>query len=131
MILTETGIQAHSYLFVVGIVSLIMFLVYVYICEHKTNIEGNGVWEDIFQHIGMTPTQISELSHDDTTWYYQKISTCVAYNENFSGRCQKHESFCAGGEFFGDVLTQAKAVKLAIDKGGEHPSCPLIYPGTD
>ena len=55
----------------------------------------------------------------------------MGYSENGATRCPKHENYCAGGNGFGSGEMQALAVKEAIEKGGEHPMCPLIYPGTE
>jgi len=131
MVLTETGVIAHGYLFVAGVVALMMFLVYVFICEHKTPISQNEMWTEAFRKAGLTPDQIRDMTHDDSMWYYQSRSTCVAYGGDFSGKCRRHENYCAGGDRYGDAEAQAQAVKEALDKGGEHPMCPLIYPGAD
>lgn len=131
MVLTETGPVAHGYLFVAGVVALMMFLVYVFICEHKVFITGNPLWTEAFERTGLTSEQIRDLTHDDSMWYHQSRSTCVAYGGDFSKKCHRHENYCAGGDRYGDAEAQSQAVKESLDNGGEHPMCPLIYPGAD
>ncbi len=131
MVFTETGPKPHGYLFIAGIVTLIMFLIYVYMCEHKISVRGNLMWERAFRKAGLTDKQIRDISHDDSMWYCKSISTCVAYGGDFSERCHRHENYCAKGDLFGDEYSQALAVKKSFDNGGEHPMCPLIYPGAD
>ena len=131
MVLTETGPKAHGYLFVAGVVIFLMFLVYVFICEHKISIEGNNMWIEAFRKVGLPESQIRNLTHDDSMWYHKMISTCVAYGGDFSAKCHRHENYCAGGDRYGDAEVQAQAVKEALDNNGEHPMCPLIYPGAD
>ena len=131
MLFDERGQTAHGYLFIGGIVLLLMFLIYVFICEHKTDIEGNNMWHNAFKNAGLTQKQISNISHDDHMWYYKSASTCVGFSGDFSKNCYRYQNYCAGGDRYGDETLQAKSVKDAIDNGGEHPMCPLIYPGAD
>lgn len=131
MVFTESGVNAHSYMFIAGIVALVMFLIYVFICEHKISIEGNDMWTSAFMKTGLSNNKIHDLTHDDSMWYYKMRSTCVAYNGDFSGKCYRHENYCAGGDVYGDEESQALAVKEALNNNGEHPMCPLIYPGAD
>ena len=124
----ESSVQAHSYLFLAGIVVFSIFLIYVYICNHRTEIGQSDVWNQSFQKVGLSSKDIENLTHDDSMWYYRGRPTCVAYGD-FRKRCPKFESYCAGGDTFGTPEQQALEVKLAIKNGGEHVSCPLIYQG--
>lgn len=118
-------IQSHWYLFVAGVVMLLFFLIYVYVCNHQIQIDESNLWKQIFEKIGLDPKSVT---HDDSMWYYQGYPTCVAYG-SFSNECSKHEHYCSGGNTYGDSISQASAVKKAVDSGGEHPHCPLVYPG--
>lgn len=126
----ESSVRAHGYLFLAGVVILLFFLAYVYFCNHQTEIYKNNLWISAFQEIGLTPRQIDDITHDDSMWYYLKRPTCVGYGGYFTKKCPKYENYCSGGSTFGNPLQQALAVKKAIYTGGEHPSCPLVYPGT-
>ena len=131
MILAEGNITAHQYFFVAGVVLLILFLIYVYVYEHRTFIEGDELWENAFSGVGLLQEIIKDISHDEDVWYYRGNSTCVAYGGDFSEECSRYENYCAGEDRYGDAFLQAMEVKKAIDSGGEHPLCPLIYPGTN
>lgn len=131
MVFTENGTAAHGYLFIAGFVAIIMFLIYVFICEHKISINGNDIWVLAFKRNGMNDSQIKNLTHDDSMWYYKLKSTCVAYGGDFSEKCRRYESYCAGGDKYGDEDLQALAVKEALDNDGEHPMCPLVYTGAE
>lgn len=133
MILTESGLIAHKYFYVVGVVLLILFLIYVFFYNHITEVDTkNDVWYREFTNVGLTDKQIHDLTHDDNVWYYQGISTCVGYGD-WNEMCPKNETYCAGkeGDTFGDAKRQAYALRFAISKGGEHPDCPLVYKGTN
>ena len=131
MVLAEIGTIAHGYLFIAGVIMLIMFLSYVYLYDHKTFIEGHDMWEKAFLKVGTDKNKIQDITHDDNMWYYKGVSTCVAHSGDFSGLCHRYENYCSGGDRYGDDISQAKAVKEALEDGGEHPMCPLIYSGAD
>lgn len=131
MILSEGNIIAHQYFFIAGLVLFVLFLIYVYGYDHQTTIKNNTIWKDVFVAVGIPEKNIDDISHDDDMWYYKGSSTCVAYGGDFSKKCPKYESYCPGGDTYGDAFLQALEVKKAIDNGGEHPLCPLIYHGTD
>lgn len=125
----ETGLQAHLYLLIAGMVFLILFFGYIFWFEHKESI-GGSQWEESFEKAGLAKEQISDITRDDSMWYYQKIATCVGYGDP-KDLCPKHESYCVGGDTFGTLEKQASAVADAIKKGGIHGECPLIYSGAD
>ena len=127
---SETGLKAHLYLWIAGIVCIILFLGYIFWFDHKENIDGNPIWEREFQNVGLTLEQINDITHDDSMWYYQRVATCVGYGSP-RDQCPRYESYCAGGNTFSSFSEQAEAVKNAIMKGGIHQDCPLIYSGTD
>ena len=120
----------HSFLVVLAVVLLITFLIYVFVVEHKTNVEGNDLWQIAFRKVGLTKDQIADLTHDDEMWYYQGVSTCINYGD-WDDTCPKHEGVCAGGDTYGNAMQQAAEIRLALQKGGVHPGCPLIYSGAD
>jgi len=125
---SEQGIKAHGYFFIAGLVLLIMFLVYVYLCEHQKSVVNDEMWRHTFTKEGINPITVT---HDDSMWYHNGRSTCVAYNGDFESKCSRSENYCAGGDVHGTNIQQAKAVKKAIHNRGEHPLCPLIYQGAD
>jgi len=122
----EASVRAHGYLFLAALIILIIFLVYVYLSNHRTEISQNNLWQEVFQKVKLNP---EDLTHDDTTWYFQGRPTCVAYGGSFEAKCPRFENYCAGGGTYGDPVNQALAIKKAIENGGEHPLCPLVYPG--
>ena len=126
----EKKIKYHLYLFIVGLVLFSMFLAYVFIYEHKIHIKGSA-FESAFREVGLS-NEINDITHDDSMWYYKLASTCVGYGDK-SSKCKKYESFCGGKNqnTYGNEYEQALAVKEAIENNGEHPLCPLIYPGAN
>jgi hypothetical protein len=132
MILSEKGKYAHACLCVAGIVLLIVVLIYVYICEHKVGILDSEVWKKAFEDHGLGK-EIEHITHDDEMWYHNEVSTCVAYrgSVNDSKACNRSDKFCSGGKTYGNYDQQVLAIKEALMNGGEHPLCPLIYPGAD
>ena len=137
--------EAHKYFFIASFILFIIFLLYVYFCEHKRGIVDNDLWEEAFLKAGFTETELDNIVHDDSLWYYRQgrhpissdennskyYPTCVAYSSNFKDKCSPYEHYCAGDETYGDPIQQAKAVKKAVENGGEHVLCPLIYPGVN
>ena len=115
----------HVYLWLGGALLLLLFIVYVFWHDHKENIDDD--WAGKFRAIGIDP---KDMTHDDGVWYYRRRSTCVGYGD-WTDECPKHESYCAGGKVFGDSQTQVNAVGAALNNGGTHPECPLIYVGAD
>ena len=123
--------KSHKLLFAFGVIIFFMFLIYVYVCEHKISIEKYKWWTDVFSRNGFTNSQIKNITHDNSIWYYKRKSTCVAYSEDDLGKCDKSEHYCSGDHTYGSRDLQVKNIKKAIDNGGEHPKCPLIYIGAD
>ena len=121
----------HLYLWVCGLGLLAIFLTYVFICEHRVPISDNEMWSGMFQKAGFTPDDVPKITHDDSMWYFNDIPTCVGYSGDFEKVCHQHEHYCSGRKVFGNALSQAINVKKAVNNGGEHPDCPLIYQGTD
>jgi hypothetical protein len=124
----ESGTTAHGYLCVAGITVLILFLIYVFVYDHKESIDDTTIWVDAFSRAGLNKRDIKKLSHDESAWYYDKTSTCVGYGD-WSEECLKHEGVCSGGESFGGPDLQAREVASALKSGGRHPRCPLLYSG--
>lgn len=136
---SESGTTAHLYLFIAAVVLFSIFLVYVYVHNHRTSAEDSGFWTKVFYHNDMGE-YLPHITHDDDVWYYKGRNTCVAYcgHTEPTDRCPRNESYCAGvGEpygapnSYGSPNQQVQAIRLAIEKGGEHPLCPLIYAGAD
>lgn len=115
----------HENILILSVVLLIMFLLYIYFYDHKST---SDVWERHFQNAGLTPDDIGDINHDDSVWYYQRISTCVGYGDEEEG-CSKTDHYCAGGTTFGSPQDQVRAVAEAVKKGGIHSECPHIYQG--
>lgn len=128
--LSESSQKAHLYLCIAAFLLLLVFMCYVYICEHRRYISKNELWSKTFLESGLNKETINHLSHDDDTWYYKDKSTCVGYG-NEEEPCKRHESVCTGGKYYGTAKEQAHAIVLALNNGGEHALCPLIYEGTD
>ncbi len=121
----ETGRTAHGYLWVGGLVVMILFLGYVFWYEHR-RAANKKFWSEHFTKAGLTEEQIAEMKHDGDVWYFGENSTCVGYGD-WDEECPVFESFCAGGKTFGNPDKQAAAVAAALKTGGKHPECPIIY----
>lgn len=121
------SLEAHTYLFIAISIVLLIFLIYVYLSEHKRDIKENKVFRKVFSDLGLDSNMVT---HDDSVWFYKGFPTCVGYGDP-EDDCPYFENFCAGDNFsFGSYKQQAEAIKEAVlEGGGEHPSCPLIYPG--
>lgn len=123
--------KAHKYLFIAGTILFIIFLLYIYFCDHKQSILESEFWTKEFLKAGFSKEKIEDIEHDDSVWYYKNRPTCVAYSGSFFEKCLPYEHYCPGGNTFGIPEKQIKALQEAIDNGGEHVDCPLIYPGLD
>lgn len=134
--------NSHEYIFFASIAIFALLLGYIFI-EHQYSITNNESMIEIFEKAGLTKDKIEEISHDDFMWYYRGKSTCVLYN-NSDEKCLEHEGYCSGDNIliqlsknneinlardakFGTLFQQAVEVRKAIEHGGYHPSCPLIY----
>lgn len=126
----EGSIVAHSYFWTAAIVFLILFMGYIFWFDHKEGIDESDLWVPLLEKKGLTPKQIRKLSHDDSTWYYKRLSTCVGFGSP-NEHCNKSENYCVGGDTFGSYEKQAEEVIVALSNNGIHPHCPLIYIGTD
>lgn len=124
--------RQHTYTFAFGCILLSMFLIYVYVCDHKIQIDNDDDWTNAFVRAGLPQNALPFITHDSDVWYYYGRSTCVAFGD-FSDNCDYRQAVCAEGDppntTFGSRDAQVKAVMIAIVAGGEHPWCPLIYPG--
>ena len=127
---SESSVGAHRYLFIAGFIVLVAFLIYGFWCDHKEPIDMDPVWITSFKKQNLSTEQIDSITHDNGTWYYNGVSTCVGYGD-WNDKCPRHENYCEGGKVIGDSDMQAKAVSEAIRNGGQHPMCPLIYKGAD
>jgi hypothetical protein len=147
----------HKIVLIVSISMLIWFLIYVYWWNHKRGIEGS-VFEKYFldlapisqrsfaKYINFTEQSpvkliiqdrsrerefeklISDISHDESMWYYQGKPTCVHYNPNLQykspkdKKCPIYSRVCSN-----TIEEQIKNVYIAIQNEGFHPNCPLLY----
>ena len=125
------GVEVHKYLFLAALILFILFVIYVYVCNHKVDVSSNLLWTEAFTGVGISAAMIDLATHDDSMWYYEGYPTCVAYGGDFSRKCLPHEHYCSGGSVYGTPDQQASAIKDALQNGGEHPQCPLIYPGVN
>ena len=128
---TESGKRPQEYLFLAAVILLAMFLIYVYVCEHKVSIDDGGIWTSALRNAGVSRENIKDITHDDSGWYLKRKSLCVMYGGDFDGRCRRYEGHCAGDFTFGDEKQQAQAIQTSIENNGEHPKCPLVYPGAN
>lgn len=131
MILSESGKTAHLYLFIAGVVGLLMFIIYVYIYDHHNHIETNAFWRDALKKAGISEEDIKHITHDGDTWHHRRKNLCVAHSGDFEEACSKHHNFCSGGDTSGTADEQAQNIFIALKNEGEHPLCPLIYSGTN
>jgi hypothetical protein len=120
----------HLYFLVGGCILFIFFIIYGFWFDHKEPILFDTEWRSEFKKAGVPDPIIDGLAHDDTTWYYDDVSTCVAYGD-WDDKCPRHENYCAGGMNIGDRYGQAREVYAALKNGGQHVKCPLIYPGAN
>ncbi len=126
---SEKGVTAHLYLFIAGVVALILFITYAFVYDHKEKIYGDEQWEKALTKAGLSDAEIEKISHDEDVWYYGGVSTCVSYGD-WKDRCKKFEAVCAGkGEVYGSADQQAEEIAKALDHEGVHPECPLVFSG--
>jgi len=122
------GNRVHIFLWLAGILLFLFFIGYVFLYDHKEGIANSEIWDNEFRRVGINP---EDMSHDDSTWYYKRLSTCVGYGGEWEQECPRHENYCSGGKTFGDAKNQVKAIVEALKNRGTHPGCPLIYVGAD
>jgi len=120
-------LRSHKYLWLAGILLFVLFLGYVFWHDHKHSISDDFQWVEKFLRVGVDP---KDITHDESVWYYKRRSTCVGYGD-WKDECPKHESYCAGERIFGDANAQVDAIKKALERGGVHPECPLVYAGAE
>jgi hypothetical protein len=123
----ETGLTAHLYLLMAGLLILFFFVMYAFVVDHKFALTDE--WIDAFKRANISSQDRDRITHDGGGWYYDGKSLCVGYGD-YNDRCPKSEGVCAGpkGKTFGTREEQAVAISAAITAGGTHPECPLIYP---
>lgn len=114
-------------LYVCSLSLLLLFVLYIFLYDHKKSISDDQIWLESFSKVGIDP---QDMTHDDTTWYYRRISTCVGYGD-WNDQCPKYENYCSSNKKFGTPSQQALAIKEALLNGGTHELCPLIYAGTN
>lgn len=120
--------KSSNCLFILGCLLLSFFLIYVFICQHRFSVTDKK-WLDLFSRYHI-PSK--DITHDESVWYYQNNNTCVFYSENRNDLCPRHSRYCSSGKSTaGSAEEQVKAIKEAINNGGEHPQCPLIYPSVN
>lgn len=125
--------QAHFYVIIACVILGFFFVVYGFVYDHKEHITTSDnpnkvMWTKTFVDQGMPEAIIDDISHDEDTWYYNGISTCVAYGD-WNDRCIRNEVYCGGKNVVGTPEQQAQAVVEALRNGGMHPMCPLLYQG--
>lgn len=96
---------SHRCLWIVASILLILLFMYIYVYPHRTKDEP--------------------YEYDDV-WYHNGVSTCVCYGEDPNEICPKSDCYCVGGDVYGSKDAQLKAVREAIQNGGEHSACPLL-----
>lgn len=126
--LSESLPLAHCYLVIIGILVFTILSIYIYVYNHKIDIDNE--WRSVFRKYGLSDKDIDLISHDDDSWYYDGISTCVGYGD-WNDLCPKYQRYCSNEPMFGNRKMQAKAVIEAIRNSGTHKECPLIYKGTN
>jgi hypothetical protein len=126
-ILNENSKNSFIYLTVAAIIILIIFLIYIFQVNHKYDIDDNTFWSKLFKNAGFSASEILNITHDDDTWYYNGLSTCVAYSNNPNTKCKKSDYYCPGKNIVGTPQQQVEAVRDAINNNGEHILCPRIY----
>jgi hypothetical protein len=117
----------HAYVWLGAVILFFFFIGYAFWYDHKESIQSSREWSDEFSRAGIDPR---DMSHDEGVWYHQRRSTCVAYGD-WADECPRHEAWCSGGKVFGDAASQVAEIKRALENGGTHPECPLIYAGAD
>lgn len=117
----------HLLLYACASILLLLFVLYVFLYDHKHSIADNQVWIEAFSKVGIDP---QDMTHDDTTWYYRRRTTCVGYGD-WTKECPKYENYCAGDKIFGTPFQQVSAIKESLDNGGVHRLCPIIYAGAN
>jgi hypothetical protein len=129
-------LKAHFYFILAAGVMLFFLVVYGFYYDHKeiaaTSESTGDLWRASFKQAGLSDQIVEDLSHDNDTWYYQGKSVCVGYGD-WRDSCKRFENVCSGGErknVNGSADDQAREIKKALDAGGVHPDCPLIYAGT-
>lgn len=103
-----------------------MYIYYGYVLDHKRSTNR----EYLEENLSIPDEILDSLSHDADVWYYNGKSTCVAFGVA-NASCPKHFAVCSGGENFGKLSDQLRNNIVAIQNGGEHPDCPLIYRGAN
>lgn len=120
--------KSHQILFIMGSILLSLFLIYVFICQHRFVVTDKK-WLMLFEKYNIDP---KDITHDESVWYFKDRNTCVFYSEYEETKCPSHSRYCSGNlEKAGNPNFQIKALRDAINNGGEHPLCPLIYPSTN
>ena len=128
---TEISLVAHCYLFIAGLILIILYMGYVFWYDHKKDMT-EGDFDVLFSKEGLSQEQIENIKHDDDVWYYKDMSTCIGYSSDPREACPKFQNVCMGGKTFGLLETQIKEVSNLIKSGLiQHPACPLIYEGSD
>ena len=117
----------HGILFLANLLLFLVFLCYVLIAEHRTEVDDEK-YKTRFKDLGLTESQIDKISHDDDLWYFQGESTCVGYSASPSTRCPKNFCICSGEtyETYGTFEQQSKDVAEFI-QGKLKKTCPLVY----
>lgn len=125
------NLTKHGFLMIAAGILLAMFLFFVYLCDHQSTISDNEQWIYALTNSGISKSDIEKLTHDDSMWFYNGISTCVGYSGDENDKCSRFESVCSNNDRFGTFEDQARNIKYALEKNGVHPRCPLIYDGAD
>lgn len=120
----------QDYIFFYALCLLTIFFIgYSFFNDRKYNVGNDEFWK---QYINTE--YINNLSHDEDEWYYFGSPTCVAYGDWTDEKqiCPRHETVCQWeSNSFPDPSLQAALIHEAIQNGGQHKDCPLIYLGAD
>lgn len=117
-------------LFVVFIVILLVTSWWLLFNFRVFKVErGSEIYKQL-EDLKIDEKTISSLSHSDRDWFLNNKRLCVGYVEgdkeinSFSNTnilCNPMNTVCPFNK------PQSVLLKEAIDNGGEHPNCPLVY----
>lgn len=108
----------HVFIYTFSLIFFIILVLYVFSANHKENPTTKH--KNIFLKFGMTDETIKSLKKDDISWFYGETNTCVGSLIN--NDCNSYDSLCPK-----NIFDECYKIKEAIDNGGIHPLCPLLY----
>lgn len=108
----------HIYIFLLGCLFFLLFICYFYDHHPVKKLDKETI--SALKNMGLQEKQIDLLTKDEEIWYYNSLPTCIGYKD-----CKKSENYCPGTS----IESQSRAIFEAIQNGGEHKLCPLVYSG--